>query len=296
MAAHARLRTPQGVELVFEDAGPREGPCILLISGLGQQLTDWPDTMLLGLQQRGFRTLRFDNRDCGLSSRIDGGTVNVRAEVLRQLVGFSVRAPYGLDDMAQDAASLLDALGIRSAHIVGASMGGMISQVFAATRPTLTLSLTSIMSSSGATRFRFHFTPAVRAVMTPPPKQATESQRLDHLEQIWQLIGSPGLLGPREALRARLLASLRRSYDPPATARQLLAILANGDRRPLLRTISAPTLVIHGEADPLVPIAAGRDTAAHVRGARFLPIPGMGHDFPEALVPQIVDEIARHCA
>jgi pimeloyl-ACP methyl ester carboxylesterase len=296
MSSGARLRLSHGIELAYEDSGPRDAPCILMVSGLGQQLTDWPDSLWEGLQRRGFRTVRFDNRDCGLSSRVDGTPVNVRAEVLRQLVGFSVRAPYGLDDMAADAAGLLDALGIASAHIVGASMGGMISQVFAASRPQRTRSLTSIMSSSGATRFRFHFTPAVRAVMTPPPRQATETQRLDHLEQIWQLIGSPGLLGPREALRARLLASMRRAYDPPATARQLLAILAHGDRRPLLRTISAPTLVIHGEVDPLVPIAAGRDTAAHVRGARFVPITGMGHDFPEALVPQIVDEIATHCA
>ena len=167
-------------------------------------------------------------------------------------------------------------MGTRWVKVVGESVGGMISQVFPATRPTLPRSLTAIMSSSGATRFRFHFTPAVRAVMTPPPKQATESQRLDHLEQIWQLIGSPGLLGPREALRARLLASLRRSYDPPATARQLLAILANGDRRPLLRTISAPTLVIHGQADPPVPVAAGRDPAAQGRRPGFPPISSCG--------------------
>jgi pimeloyl-ACP methyl ester carboxylesterase len=296
MSGAEALRLDHGLELVYDDAGPRDAPCILLISGLGQQLTDWPETLLSGLQGRGFRTVRFDNRDCGLSGRFTGSPVNVRTEVLRQWVGLPVRAPYGLEEMAADAAGLLDGLGIASAHIVGASMGGMIGQVFAAARPHRTQSLISIMSSSGATRFRFHFTPAVRALMTPPPRDATESQRLDHLERLWMLIGSPGLQGPREALRARLLASLRRSHDPAATARQLLAILANGDRRPLLRTISAPTLVIHGEADPLVPLAAGRDTAAHIRDARFLSIPGMGHDFPEALVPRIVDEIARHCA
>lgn len=296
MTTKPALRLAHGIELAYEDVGPQDAPCILLISGLGQQLVDWPDSLLTGLQAEGFRTIRFDNRDCGLSSRMSGASVNVRTEVMRQLVGLPVRAPYSLAEMADDAAGLLDALGIASAHVVGASMGGMIGQVFAAGRPHRTRSLTSIMSSSGATRFRFHFTPAVRALMTPPPRNASEAELLDHLEHIWQLIGSPGLQGPREALRARLLASLRRAHDPLATARQLLAILANGDRRPLLRTIQTPTLVIHGQVDPLVPIAAGRDTAAHIRGARFVEMPGMGHDFPEARVPLIVSEIARHCA
>ena len=289
------VRLNSGIDLVFEDSGPSDAPCLLMISGLGQQLVDWPDPLMHGLQAKGFRTVRFDNRDCGLSSRVSGKQINVRAEVMRQLVGFPVRAPYGLNDMADDAAGLLDTLEIDSAHVLGASMGGMIAQVFAAGRPERTRSLTSIMSSSGATRFRFHFTPAVRAVMTPVSKNATESQLLDHLEHVWTLIGSPGLHETGPALRARLLASLRRAHDPAATARQLLAILANGDRRPLLKTLRTPTLVIHGECDPLVPIAAGRDTAAHVPGARFVGIPGMGHDFPEPLLPRLIDDIAGHC-
>lgn len=295
MNASAEVRLPSGVRLRFEDSGPAHAPCILMISGLGQQLVDWPDSLMQGLQRRGFRTLRFDNRDCGLSSRIDGEAVNVRTELMRQMVGLPVRAPYNLTDMADDAAGLLDALNIESAHVVGASMGGMIGQLVAAGRPHRTRSLTSIMSSSGATRFRFHFTPAVRALMTPPPRNASPTQLLDHLEHIWTLIGSPGLQGSREALRARLKASLERAHDPAATARQLLAIMANGDRRPLLKGIRVPSLVIHGEADPLVPIAAGRDTAAHIPGARFIGVAGMGHDFPEPLIGGLVDDIATHC-
>jgi hypothetical protein len=291
----SEIQLQSGVRLVYEDAGPAQAPCILMISGLGQQLVDWPDSLMTGLQSRGFRTLRFDNRDCGLSSRIHSASVNVRTEVMRQMVGLPVRAPYNLTDMADDAAGLLDALNIESAHVVGASMGGMIAQLVAAGRAHRTRSLTSIMSSSGATRFRFHFTPAVRALMTPPPRQASQAQLLDHLERIWTLIGSPGLQGPRQALRARLQASLERAHDPAATARQLLAIMANGDRRPLLKGIQVPSLVIHGEVDPLVPIAAGRDTAAHIPGARFIGVAGMGHDFPEPLIAGLVNDITRHC-
>lgn len=295
MSSSSEVRLPSGVRLRFEDSGPKQAPCILMISGLGQQLVDWPDSLMNGLQGRGFRTVRFDNRDCGLSSRIDAQPVNVRTEAMRQMVGLPVRAPYSLTDMADDAAGLLDALGLDSVHVMGASMGGMIGQVFAAGLPHRTRSLTSIMSSSGATRFRFHFTPAVRALMTPPPRNATQAQLLDHLEHIWTLIGSPGLQGSRQALRERLQASLERSHDPAATARQLLAIMANGDRRPLLKGIRAPSLVIHGEADPLVPIAAGRDTAAHIPGARFIGVAGMGHDFPEPLIAGLVNDITTHC-
>ncbi|MFN5511634.1 MAG: alpha/beta fold hydrolase [Burkholderiales bacterium] len=295
MSGFHEIRLDSGVDLVCEDSGPTDAPCILMISGLGQQLVDWPDSLMRGLQSRGFRTVRFDNRDCGLSSRIGGQPINVRTEVMRQMVGLSVRAPYDLTDMADDACALLDALGIESVHVMGASMGGMIGQLFAAGRPHRTRSLTSIMSSSGATRFRFHFTPAVRALMTPPPRNATPVQLLDHLERIWTLIGSPGLQGSRQDLRARLRASLERAHDPAATARQLLAIMSNGDRRPLLKGIRVPSLVIHGEADPLVPIAAGRDTAAHIPGARFIGVAGMGHDFAEPLIAGLVNDIATHC-
>jgi pimeloyl-ACP methyl ester carboxylesterase len=291
---HTELRT--GIRIEYERTGPADAPTILLVMGLGMQLVAWPPSMVDGLVGRGFQVIRFDNRDVGLSTHLGPARrVDVRAAVVRSMLGLSVRPPYSLEDMAADAIGLLDALGIGRAHVVGVSMGGMIGQVLAAGWPSRVVSLVSIMSSSGAPRFRFHWTPATRALLRPPPDGADEAALIAHLERVWMLIGSPGMQPPREALRTRLRTALRRAYDPAGVARQLLAILASGDRRALLRRITVPTLVLHGERDPLVPIAAGRDTAAQVPGASFRPIPGMGHDLPEALIPRLADEIAAHC-
>ncbi len=291
---HVDLRS--GIRIEYERAGPADAPAILLVMGLGMQLVAWPPSLVEGLVGRGFQVLRFDNRDVGLSTHVrPARRVDVRAAAVRSMLGLSVRPPYTLEDMAGDAIGLLDALGIVRAHVVGVSMGGMIGQVLAAGWPARVASLASIMSSSGAPRFRFHWTPATRALLTPPPRGADEAAVIDHLEKVWMLIGSPGMQPPREALRTRLRTSMRRAYDPAGVARQLLAIMASGDRRRLLRRITVPTLVLHGDRDPLVPIGAGRDTAAHVPGATFRAIPGMGHDLPEALVPRLVDEIAAHC-
>ena len=291
---HVDLRS--GIRIEYERAGRPDAPAVLLVMGLGMQLVAWPPSLVEGLVGRGFQAIRFDNRDVGLSSRVrPARRVDLRAAAVRSMLGLSVGAPYTLEDMAGDATGLLDALGIGRAHVVGVSMGGMIGQELAARWPARVASLVSIMSSSGAPRFRFHWTPATRALLTPPPAGADEAALIDHLERIWMLIGSPGMQPPREALRHRLRTSLRRAYDPAGVARQLLAIMASGDRRRLLKRITAPTLVLHGERDPLVPIAAGRDTAANIPGARFVAIAGMGHDLPEPLVPRLVDEIADHC-
>jgi pimeloyl-ACP methyl ester carboxylesterase len=291
---HVDLRS--GIRIEYERTGPADAPAIVLVMGLGMQLVAWPPSLVDGLVGRGFQVLRFDNRDVGLSTHVrPARRIDVRAAAVRAMLGLSVGPPYTLEDMAGDAIGLLDALGIGRAHVVGVSMGGMIGQVLAAGWPARVASLVSIMSSSGAPRFRFHWTPATRALLTPPPRGADEAAVIDHLERIWMLIGSPGMQPPREALRTRLRTSLRRAYDPAGVARQLLAIMASGDRRRLLRRIAVPTLVLHGERDPLVPIAAGRDTAAHVPGATFRAIPGMGHDLPEPLMPRLADEIAAHC-
>ena len=288
---------PSGIRIEYSVTGPADAPPVVLIMGLGMQLVAWPAPFVDGLAARGFRVVRFDNRDVGLSTHVKPGhRIDLRAVAVRAMLGLSVNPPYTLEDMAGDTAGLIDALGIGRAHVVGVSMGGMIGQVLAAGRGTRVASFTSVMSSSGALRFRFHWSPATRALLSRPPPGATEEQLLDHMERVWGLIGSPGLLSPRDALRARLRTSLHRAYDPAGVARQLLAIMASGDRRPLLRRIATPTLVLHGERDPLVPIAAGRDTAAHIAGATFRAIPDMGHDLPEALVPRLVDEIATHCA
>ena len=287
---------PSGLRIEYEDRGPADAPAIVLIMGLGMQMIAWPPAVVEGLLGRGFRVLRFDNRDVGLSGRVPGPRpVDVRAAAVRSMLGLKVHPPYTLEDMATDTVGLMRARGIERAHLVGVSMGGMVAQVLASGWPQHVLSLTSVMSSSGALRFRFHVSPATRALMRPPPRGATEEQLVDHLERVWRLIGSPELQPTRDALRTRLRNSLRRAYDPAGVARQLLAILASGDRRPLLRRIRVPTLVLHGDRDPLVPIAAGRDTAANVPGAVFHAIEGMGHDLPEALLPRLVDEIATHC-
>jgi len=287
---------PTGIRIEYEAAGPVAAPAIVLIMGLGMQLTAWPAALIEGLLARGFRVVRFDNRDAGLSTRFTSARrIDLRAAGVRAMLGMSVDPPYTLDDMADDTTGLMDALGIARAHVVGASMGGMIGQVLAARRADRVMSLVSIMSTSGALRFSFHWTPATRAMFEPPPRGASEEQLVDHLERVWLLIGSPELQPPRDVLRQRLRSSLRRAFHPAGVARQMLAIMASGDRRRLLRTIGVPTLVLHGSRDPLVPIAAGRDTAAHVPGADFREIQAMGHDLPDALVPRLVDEIATHC-
>jgi pimeloyl-ACP methyl ester carboxylesterase len=287
---------PSGVRIEYEVTGEPAAPVILLIMGLGMQLTAWPPAFVDGLAARGLRVVRLDNRDIGLSGRFASAKpVDLRAAAVKSMLGFKVKPPYTLEDMAGDALGVLDTLQVARAHVVGVSMGGMIAQVLAAGWPARVASLTSVMSSSGAMRFNFHVSPATRALLTPPPRDADEEQLLDHMERVWMLIGSPGLQEPREVLRDRLRSSMRRAYNPAGVARQMLAIMASGDRRPLLRRIVAPTLVIHGERDPLIPIAAGRDTAAQVPGAVFQAIAGMGHDLPGPLLPGLVELIAAHC-
>lgn len=291
-----QIDLPTGIRLEVDTAGPADAPAVMLVMGLGLQLTAWPDTFLQGLHARGLRTVRFDNRDVGLSSRVRGGpTGDIRIEALRSMFGLTVRAPYSLHDMAADVTGLMDALRINSAHVVGVSMGGMIGQVLAATAPDRVRSFVSVMSSSGARRFLFHRSAATRAVLTTPPRGVDEERLLDHLQHIWTLIGSPGLQPAPPVLRERLRANLHRGGgDGSGTMRQMLAIMHSGDRTRLLRRITAPTLVVHGQLDPLVPIAAGEDTARHIPGAHFEPIAGMAHDLPEALVPQLVQCIGDH--
>jgi pimeloyl-ACP methyl ester carboxylesterase len=288
---------PTGIRLEFLDTGPRRGPVLLLVMGLGMQLTAWPDSLVEGLVARGFRVLRFDNRDIGLSSRVRGDAhVDLRAEAMRAAFGLPVRAPYLIEDMAADTLGLMNELLVEQAHVIGVSMGGIIGQVLAAKAPRRVSSLVSVMSTSGAPSLRLHWSPATQAVMRQPPsKRAGEDAMVDHLEQIWQLIGSPSMKPPRAELRERLRTDVRRGHDSAGMVRQLLAVMASGDRRTMLRGIHVPTLVLHGEADPLVPIAAGRDTARHIPGAVFQSFAGMGHDLPEPLVPALVDAIADHC-
>ena len=286
-----------GLSIEYESLGAADAPALLLVMGLGMQLYGWPDEFCQQLVTRGFRVIRFDNRDCGLSSKVPGPRpLRLRLALAASWLGLRVSTPYRLDDMAADAVGLLDALRIDRAHVVGASMGGMIAQVMAANHPGRVRTLTSIMSSSGNRRVSRSKPAAARALLSRPADPNDVQVVIDHLMNVYSVIGSPRYRPDPVLLRQRIARSVQRSYYPQGTARQLLAIMASGDRRKLLARIAAPTLVIHGADDPLVPVEAGRDTARHIAGARLLVIDGMGHDLPAPLFAEIVEAIAAHCA
>lgn len=276
--------------------GGGQPPTVLLTMGLGMQLVAWPEALLQGLRAAGHRVVRYDNRDIGLSSHLDDlGKPNLPWQFVKHKMGFSPTHPYTLQDMAQDALGILDALGVDRAHVIGVSMGGMISQRIAATAPQRVRSLTSIMSSSGAPGLPGPSPDVSRALMQRPASldpQDIVNQSL----ALFQLIGSPAFEQDRAHLRERLLAGVQRSYHPQGVLRQTLAVVADTDRHTLLPRIACPTLVIHGTADPLVPLACGEDTARRIPGARFEAIAGMGHDWPPALIPRWLDLILPHLA
>jgi pimeloyl-ACP methyl ester carboxylesterase len=280
------------VTLEVDDRGPRDGEPVLLIMGLGMQLIAWPEALVQGLVARGHRVVRFDNRDAGLSEGFDAlGVPNLAVAALRWWLRLPVRSPYALADMAGDTLALMDTLGLPRARVCGASMGGMIAQHLAARHPDRVSHLTLMMTSSGARRLP-QARPHVRgALLARPGRQDTEAV-VAHLEHLFHLIGSPGHRPSPEALRQRLRASVERAWRPAGTARQLAAVAADGDRTPLLRRITAPTTVIHGRDDPLIPPACGEDLARHIPGARLELIAGMGHDLPDALLPRFTELIA----
>lgn len=286
--------TANGVEIHYEEQGDPAHPAMLLIMGFGAQLTLWPDELVEALASRGFRVIRYDNRDVGLSQKFTGRKPPGPArQVLMGKLGFKPRVPYTLADLADDGVGLLDALGIDKAHIVGASMGGMIAQHVAARHPDRCLSLTSIFSTTGNPKLPSAKKEALDA-LTKRPESTEEAVLVEHGKYLARTIGSPAYPTPDDRLHARTRASIRRSLYPEGPTRHLAAILHDGDRRKMLRQIDLPTLVLHGEADPLVPVEGGRDTAATIRGARIRTIPGWGHDLPLELVEDIADEIAGH--
>ncbi len=286
-----------GINLEVEDHGSPTGEPLLLIMGLGMQLVAWQPGFVASLVARGYRVIRFDNRDVGRSGRVRWHqTLHLPRALIKGSLGLRVDAPYRIDDMADDAAGLLAALQVERAHIVGASLGGMIAQMLAVRHPARVRSLTSIMSGTGNRLRSLPSWRALKALLSRPDDPRDVDNVVEHLVRLFGVIGSPGYPVAAGLLRRQFRRSVERSYDPAGTARQLLAVVASGDRRKALRRIVAPTLVIHGAADVLVPLAAGRDTATNIAGARLEIIEGMGHDLPQALLPRLVDLIATHCA
>jgi len=286
-----------GINLEVEERGPAGGEPLLRIMGLGMQLTAWPENFVHLLAAAGYRVILFDNRDIGLSEKFDHwGKPDLLSATLLHAMRLKIHAPYRLNDMAADALGVLDALGVRRCHVVGASMGGMIAQILAATHPDRLKSLTLMMTTSGARRLPGPTLKARRALLSGPRNPRDIESVIDHGVGILGVIGSPGYPSDPAQLRARLGHGVRRSYHPRGMGRQLLAVAADGDRTPLLSKIRAPTLIIHGREDPLVPVACGVDLARHIHGAQLELIAGMGHDLPEALLPRLTASIIRHAA
>jgi pimeloyl-ACP methyl ester carboxylesterase len=287
-----------GIEIFYEDTAERGGDpaneVILLVMGLGAQLTLWPDEFVDALVGEGYRVIRYDNRDIGLSQKMEGERApSLATQVLRKKFGWPARVPYTLTDMAHDGIGLLDALNIKVAHVVGASMGGMIAQLMAVHHGARLLSLTSIMSTTGNGKLPQAEKNAMDALIAPL-KGMDEETLVAHGLNIARNIGSPGFPFDPDQQRDRVLRNIRRSVYPPGLPRQLAAIIDDGCRRSRLADVRVPTLVLHGEDDPLVKLAAGEDTAASIPGARLVTIPGWGHDIPLPLVERVAGEIVSH--
>ncbi|MGA2287576.1 alpha/beta fold hydrolase [Bradyrhizobium sp.] len=288
-----QIARANGIELCYEIFGDADAEPMLLIMGLGAQMIQWDDDFCRQLAARGFRVIRFDNRDIGKSSRMTGGKRLTPVELLKlRFLKIPVAAPYTLRDMAQDVTGLMDALHIHQAHLVGVSMGGMIAQEIAISFPQRVRSLTSIMSTTGNPKVPPPTREAAAMLMAPPP--ASREEFLARFAQTWKILRA-GSFPQDEALdRGRAERTYERGLNPAGVGRQLRAILAAGSRKQRLRSVKAPTLVIHGTVDPLVHPEGGKDTAASISGAKLLMIEGMGHALPIPMWPQIIDAIDKH--
>src|SRR6476469_5119409 len=265
-----------GIDLAYAARGNRGDPAILLIMGLATQMIAWPEPFCDGLAARGFRVVRFDNRDIGLSTKFEAAApIDLGAVLQRVMAGEKINPPYDLADMAADTVGLMDRLGIEKAHVVGASMGGMIAQIVAVKYPDRVRSLVSIMSSSGDPSLPQAKPEAMTAIMQARPDGSDRELAIQHGMRIYRAIGSPGFPTPDDELRTKVGAAFDRSYYPVGVGRQIVAIMASGSRVDMLKKLSVPTLVLHGADDPLVPVEAGRHTAAQILGSTLTVIPGM---------------------
>jgi pimeloyl-ACP methyl ester carboxylesterase len=288
-----QIARANGIELCYEIFGDANAEPMLLIMGLGAQMIHWDDDFCRQLAGRGFRIIRFDNRDIGKSSKLSGGKRLGPVELLKlRFLKIPVAAPYKLRDMAEDVTGLMDSLGIKSAHLVGASMGGMIAQEIAISFPARVRSLTSIMSTTGNPKDPPPTREAAAVLMAPPP--ATKEEYFARYAQTWKVLRAGSFPEDEARDRSRAELNFERGLNPAGVGRQLRAILASGSRKQRLASVKAPTLVIHGTVDPLVRPAAGMDTAASIPGAKLMLVEGMGHALPIRFWPQIIDAIDKH--
>jgi pimeloyl-ACP methyl ester carboxylesterase len=289
---HARAN---GIQIEYETFGNPASRPLLLIMGLGAQMVLWEEAFCEELARQGHFVVRFDNRDVGLSTKLDEhGAPNVLELIQRSRAGEAVAAPYSLDDMADDAAGVLDAIGIDSAHVCGASMGGMIAQTLAIRHPARLRSLISIMSTTGNPTLPPPTPEAMAVLLTPPPSD--RERNIERALATWKLIGSPSFPFDADRIRRRAARQYDRCFHPVGVSRQIAAIAAHGSRVEALRSVATPTLVIHGDADPLVPVEGGRDTARSVPGAELLLIEGMGHDLHPQIWPRLIRAVSDHTA
>jgi pimeloyl-ACP methyl ester carboxylesterase len=286
-----------GIDIAYESLGRDGDPAILLIMGFASPLTHWPDSLCYGLAAKGFRVIRFDNRDIGLSTHLaELGAPDLAAAMANVRAGRPAPAPYSLDDMAADAAALIDALGILRAHIVGASMGGMIAQLVAINHPSKTKSLVSIMSTTARQGLPPAERDAMRALMALPASSSREDRVATALAAA-KAIGGPGFPATDDERRAFLGRSVDYTpYDPTAAARQMAAVIAASPRNDRLQRLTIPSLVIHGADDPVIPAAHGEDTAESIPGAELIVVPGLGHDFTESAAAVYLEAIASFVA
>jgi len=289
-----------GLSLEYESLGDSRHPVILLVMGLGVQMVLWPDELCRSLVEKGFRVVRFDNRDIGLSTHMDHvGMPDIGRQAIRYFLHRPLKSPYVIEDMARDTEQLMDGLGIKRAHVMGCSMGGMIAQNLAARAPSKVASLVSLMSTTGSRKLPGPKPRALRALLLPPPKEGEVEKAIQRFMQLLRIIGSRTYPAEEGYLRRVCERHVRRSFYPPGAARQLLAIAASGDRTEVVRSIKAPTLVLHGDEDPLLRPKCAEATARAIREGggtvELATLHGMGHDFPVQLLPELAERVAAHC-
>jgi pimeloyl-ACP methyl ester carboxylesterase len=286
-----------GIDIEYESFGRESDPVILLIMGLAAQLLFWPESLCKGLADRGFRVVRYDNRDIGKSTHLASlPTPDFRAVMADLAAGKAIDIPYRLEDMAKDAAGLLDALGVERAHIVGSSMGGMIAQLVAIHHPGRTKSLISMNSTTG----RRDLPPGDRkamAILAQPPKSAAREDLIEASILVQRTLLGPGFwMSEAELRQSAERRTDRAPYDPAGLARQWAAVVSAAPRNAGLKTVRRPALVIHGDADPLFPVATAEDTAASIPGAKLVVVPGLGHSWPESAAGVALKNIGEFVA